>query len=220
MRRAGRITPAQSRALVDLWPRFGLVVDGPLDLAAVFGRQAPRVLEIGFGTGEALLEMAEADAAHDFVGIEVHEPGIGHLLDQLAKRGLANVRVIRGDAAELVPVAFVPGSLERVLVYFPDPWPKKRHHKRRLLQADLVAMLAARLRPGGLLHVATDWEDYAHEALTVLEAEPTLVNRAGPGQFAPRPAWRPRTRFERRGERLGHAVFDLLFERAGTDHAG
>jgi tRNA (guanine-N7-)-methyltransferase len=210
--RQGRLTEAQSRAYERLMPVYGIAYSpAPLDLDAVFGRQAPRVLEIGFGMGETTAEIAAAHPETDYIGVEVHTPGVGALLARIEALGLRNVRVIRHDAAEVVAHMLSPGSLDGVHVFFPDPWPKKRHHKRRLLQPGFVALLARRLTPGGYLHVATDWEDYAVEALATLEREPALENTAA--GFAPRPAARPQTKFERRGRALGHAVWDLLFRR-------
>jgi tRNA (guanine-N7-)-methyltransferase len=210
--RQGRMSPAQQRALDELLPRHGLpFARAPLDWRQVFGRAAPVVLEIGFGMGETTAEIAAAHPERDFVGIEVHAPGVGSLLREVDRRGLANVRVIRHDAVEVVDAMMPMGSLAGIHVFFPDPWPKKRHHKRRLLKPDFVHALARRLAPGGYLHVATDWSDYADAMLATLGGELLLANTA-PG-FAPRPESRPRTKFERRGTRLGHAVFDLVFTR-------
>lgn len=213
--RAGRMTDAQRRALAGLWPRFGLEAgDEPLDLDAVFGRSAPRTLEIGFGNGEHLAMLAAAHPGRDFIGVEVHPPGVGHLL-QLAQDGnLANLRVLRHDAIEVMARQIPEGSLEEILVLFPDPWPKKRHHKRRLVDAGFARLAASRLRPGGVLRLATDWTPYAEQMLAVLEAEPLLVNLAPAGGYMPRDAARLPTRFERRGERLGHEVRDLAYARA------
>jgi tRNA (guanine-N7-)-methyltransferase len=177
----------------------------------VFGRRAPVVLEIGFGMGETTAEIAAAHPHVDFVGVEVHRPGVGALLRRVEAANLANVRVIRHDAVEVVGAMIAPDSLTGIHVYFPDPWPKKRHHKRRLLQAPFVHALAQRLVKGGYLHVATDWAPYAEDVLAALAGEPLLVNRAP--AYAERPPWRPQTKFERRGVALGHPVFDLLFER-------
>jgi tRNA (guanine-N7-)-methyltransferase len=210
--RQGRTSPAQQRALDLLLPRYGLpFARAPLDWQLVFGRVAPVVLEIGFGMGETTAEIAAAHPQRNFVGIEVHAPGVGSLLRELDRRALANVRVIRHDAVEVVEAMIPPGSLAGIHVFFPDPWPKKRHHKRRLLKPDFVHALALRLVPGGYLHAATDWSDYAGEMLATLGSEALLANTA-PG-FAPRPDSRPQTKFERRGTRLGHPVFDLLFTR-------
>jgi tRNA (guanine-N7-)-methyltransferase len=210
--RQGRMSPAQQRAFDELWPRFGLDYTGTArDYDAVFGRKARRVLEIGFGNGEALRFAARHDPTRDYIGIEVHAPGVGSLLRDIARRGLANLRVIRHDAVEVVDAMIPAGSLAGIHVFFPDPWPKLRHHKRRLLQPAFVHALALRLAPGGYLHAATDWADYAQEMLATFAAEPLLANTAE--AFAPRPASRPETKFERRGARLGHQVFDLLFTR-------
>ncbi|MFO1305316.1 MAG: tRNA (guanosine(46)-N7)-methyltransferase TrmB [Burkholderiales bacterium] len=207
------MSPAQSRALTGLWPRFGIDhAPALLDFDKVFGRRAPVVLEIGFGMGETTAAIAQANPGTDFVGIEVHGPGVGALLARVDALELANVRVIRHDAVEVVAGMIPADSLAGVHVFFPDPWPKKRHHKRRLLQPAFVHALAQRLAPGGYLHAATDWEDYAHEMLATLRAEPLLRNTSE--DFSPRPATRPLTKFEARGRRLGHEVFDLVFERA------
>lgn len=214
--RKGRFTEAQRRALTQHWPRYGLqLADGPQDLDQVFGRRAPRVLEIGFGMGASLLAMAQAEPELDFIGIEVHAPGVGRLLHGAAAAGIDNLRVYLADATDVVAECFGSCSLHRIQIYFPDPWHKKRHHKRRIIQPEFVALLADRLQPGGLLHLATDWAPYAEQMLNELEAEPLLVNCAGPGRSAERPAHRPETRFERRGRKLGHGVWDLLFQRRG-----
>jgi tRNA (guanine-N7-)-methyltransferase len=210
--RQGRMSPAQQRALDALYPRYGLAyAASPLDFDRVFGRRAPRVLEIGCGMGETTAAIAAARPGDDFLGIEVHAPGVGALLNEIERRQLANLRVIRHDAVEVVADMIPEASLAAVHVFFPDPWPKKRHHKRRLLQPAFVHALAARLLPGGLLHVATDWEDYAQQVFFTLEAEPLLENTA-PG-FAPRPAYRPLTKFEARGLKLGHGVRDIVFRK-------
>ena len=210
--RQGRLSPAQERALDELGPRYGLAyAAAPVDFDAAFGRHAPRVLEIGCGMGETTAAIAAARPDTDFVGVEVHGPGVGSLLRQIEARSLTNLRVIRHDAVEVVAHMIPVASLAGIHVFFPDPWPKKRHHKRRLLQPGFVHALALRLEPGGYLHVATDWEDYAQEVLGTLEAEPLLANAAA--GFAPRPAHRPLTKFEARGVKLGHGVWDLLFRR-------
>jgi tRNA (guanine-N7-)-methyltransferase len=210
--RQGRMSPAQQRALDTLLPRFGIAyAPHPVDLDACFGRRAPRVLEIGFGMGDTTARIAAAQPDVDFIGIEVHAPGVGALLKQLGENGIGNVRVIQHDAVEVIRDMIAPGSLAGIHVFFPDPWPKKRHHKRRLLQPPFVALLASRLAPGGYLHVATDWEDYALQMLEVLSSEPLLRNTAG--GFVERPATRPQTKFEARGLRLGHGVWDLMFRR-------
>jgi tRNA (guanine-N7-)-methyltransferase len=211
--RQGRMSPAQQRALDTLLPRFGIpYAPRPVDFDACFGRVAPRVLEIGFGMGDTTARIAAAQPEVDFLGIEVHAPGVGALLKQLDANGIVNVRVIQHDAVEVVRDMIRPNTLAGIHVFFPDPWPKKRHHKRRLLQPPFVALLASRLAPGGYLHVATDWEDYAQQMREVLSAEPRLRNTAD--GFAERPATRPQTKFEARGLRLGHGVWDLVFRRS------
>ena len=214
--RGGRLGPGQQRALAELAPRFVLPWQKELpDWDAVFGRCAPRILEIGFGMGDATATVAAATPGHDIIGVEVHEAGVGALLKLVGERHLGNVRIVRHDAVEVLRTMVAPGSLVGVHVWFPDPWPKKRHHKRRLLQPGFVAELALRLTPRGYLHCATDWQPYAEQMLQVLGAEPRLRNRiAGASGYSPRPPWRPLTRFEQRGLRLGHGVWDLLFERA------
>lgn len=214
VRRAGRVTAAQTRALNDLWPVYGVEPpDGSLDLDRLFHRQAPRICEIGFGNGEALAALAAARPETDFLGIEVHEPGIGHLLLAIEREHLANIRLIRHDAVEVLRDWLPPGCLNRLHLFFPDPWPKKRHHKRRIVQPDFLQRVARALRPGGVLHMATDWEPYAEHMLELADASDELRNLAGAGHFSPRPRERPETKFERRGRRLGHGVWDLLYER-------
>jgi tRNA (guanine-N7-)-methyltransferase len=210
--RQGRATGAQRRARESLLPRLG-IPHAPtlLDLDRAFGRAAPKVLEIGFGMGETTARIAAQHPECDYLGIEVYGPGIGSLLKRVAELGLTNVRVIQHDAAEVLRDMIAPEVLDGVHVYFPDPWPKKRHHKRRLLQAPFVALVASRMKAGAYLHVATDWEDYARQILEVLSAEPLLANTCG--GFAPRPEWRPQTKFESRGLRLGHRVWDVVFRR-------
>lgn len=211
--RQGRITPAQERAFAMHWDRYGLDPAGtPRDFAAVFGRRAPLVLEIGFGNGEQLCAAAAAEPERDFLGIEVHRPGVGHLLNALAAAGLDNVRVVHHDAIEVLRHDIPPAALDETRIGFPDPWPKKRHHKRRLIQTDFVALLASRTASGGRLHLATDWAGYAEHMLEVLEAAPEWRNVIGPSQYAERPAWRIATRFEQRGLRLGHGVWDLIYQ--------
>lgn len=210
--RQGRLSPAQARALETLAPRFCLSFERvPADFARIFGRRAPVVLEIGCGMGETTAAIAAAHPERDFVGVEVHGPGVGAILNRIEQGALANLRVIQHDAVEVVDAMIAEASLAGIHVYFPDPWPKKRHHKRRLLKPPFVHALARRLAPGGYLHAATDWEPYAEEMLATLSAEPLLANTAR--GYAPRPAWRPQTKFEARGLKLGHAVFDLVFRR-------
>jgi len=212
--RAGRITEAQQRALEQLWPKYGVgFTPEPLDAVALFGRDAQRTVEIGFGNGENLLALAGAHPERDFLGIEVHRPGVGRLLLALEARALRNVRLICHDAVEVLEQQLPPHSVGEFLILFPDPWPKKRHHKRRLVQRPFVELLASRLAHGGLLRLATDWQPYALEMLETLSTVPELVNLASDGGFVARPAEREPTRFERRGERLGHEVWDLAFRR-------
>jgi tRNA (guanine-N7-)-methyltransferase len=214
VRREGRITRAQQRALDECWPRYGLEPCSEyFDWREVFGRSAPVTCEIGFGDGQALREMAVSEPASDFVGIEVYRPGVGALLQRLEEAGIDNVRVAMTDAVDFVRDCVAPGSLSRLLIFFPDPWPKKRHHKRRLVQPGFVELAASRLEPGGVLHCATDWEDYAACMMEVLERCSALENTVGPGRYAPRPSYRPRTKYERRGEGLGHRTWDLIFRR-------
>ena len=215
VRREGRLTRAQVRALETLWPRFGIVPEGVLDLDAIFHRQAERTLEIGFGNGDSLADMAVAEPEHDYLGIEVHRPGVGHLLLEIEKRGLENIRIINADAMQVLQHHIADHSFDRVLLLFADPWPKKRHHKRRLVQSDFVELLASKIRMNGVLHLATDWENYAGSMLAIMEASPSFLNTCGPGQFSPRPASRPLTKFERRGQRLGHQVWDLVYTKPG-----
>ena len=211
--RAGRITPGQRRALAELLPRFGLPPPpAPLDLDAAFGRKARRVMEIGYGEGATLLDLAAASPGTGFIGVEVHPPGIGHCLLGIESRKLANLRLIAHDAVEVLAAQFAPASLDEVLLYFPDPWPKKRHHKRRIVQPAFAALVADRLKPGGAFRLATDWEPYAKWMLEVLDAEPRLRNEAADGRFVAAGA-RGSTRFEARGRRLGHQVFDFCFQR-------
>ncbi len=210
--RAGRMTPGQQRAYERCWQRWGLEhADGPLDYDAAFGRSGPAVLEIGFGMGQSLVEMAAAAPDTNFIGIEVHRPGVGRLLHSMEERGVDNIRIYCHDAVEVLRDCIPDASLDTVQIFFPDPWHKKRHHKRRLIQPEFVNQLIAKLKPGGTLHLATDWENYAGQMMEVLSAAHGLVNPFGPGEFAPRPESRPLTKFELRGERLGHGVWDLVF---------
>lgn len=212
--REGRITAAQARALTNLWPRYGVdwVPGSMLDLAALFGNHHPVVLEIGFGNGEALLHMAARHAQRNHLGIEVHRPGIGHLLLELERARLDNVRVMREDAVAVLASALAPASLAGVCLFFADPWPKKRHHKRRIVQPAFLDQIARVLAPGGFFHAATDWAPYAEWMLEHLRAAADRFENLSPsGDFVPRPDERPPTRFERRGERLGQAAHDLLF---------
>jgi tRNA (guanine-N7-)-methyltransferase len=210
--RQGRVSEAQRRAVDGLLPAFGIPYAPALaDFDAAFGRSAPRILEIGFGMGETTAAIAAAHPQNDYLGIEVHTPGVGGLLRLIEAADLKNIRIIQHDAMEVVQHMVTPGSLAGIHVFFPDPWPKKRHHKRRLVQPPFISLLASRLRPGGYIHLATDWEEYADQMLAVLSAEPLLRNTAE--GFAPRPAHRPQTKFEARGLRLGHVVKDVMFLR-------
>ena len=212
--RAGRITEAQQRALAELWPKYGIeFAPGPLAPLALYGRDGPRTLEIGFGNGENLAALAQAHPERDFLGIEVHRPGVGRLLRALESQQLTNVRLICHDAVEVLERQIASQWLQEILIFFPDPWPKKRHHKRRLLQPAFAQLLAERLAPGGVLRIATDWQPYALEMLTTLGAIARMENLAAGGTFVTPPAERRPTRFEQRGARLGHEVFDLAFRR-------
>jgi tRNA (guanine-N7-)-methyltransferase len=215
VRRGGRVTRAQERALLELWPRYGVELHETGDLAEVFGREAPRYLEIGFGMGDALAQLARERPQHDFLGVDVHEAGIGRVMTLLEGDGAGNVRILRGDAVELLRQHLAPASLQGIMVFFPDPWPKKRHHKRRLVTPAFLRWCARVVRRGGVLHLATDWEPYARAMLEIADAAPGWRNLAGAGHFADSRAERPQTRFERRGQRLGHSIFDLCLERSG-----
>ena len=210
--RQGRVSNAQRRAHDTLLPRYGIAFqEKTIDPEAVFGRQAPCILEIGCGMGETTVAIAAANPDMDYLGIEVHTPGVGSLLKQIDALGLTNVRVIQHDAVAVLRTMIAPASLAGMHIFFPDPWPKKRHHKRRLIQPACTALAASRLQPGGYLHAATDWQEYAEQMLAVLGAEPALENTAA--DYAERPAYRPQTKFETRGLKLGHGVWDLVFRR-------
>lgn len=210
--RQGRVSSAQSRYRDTMMAKIGVpYVPAPVDLDAVFGRVAPKILEIGFGMGETSAAIALAHPENDYLGIEVHTPGVGSLCKLIAENAISNQRILQHDAVDVLREMIVPGALAGVHIFFPDPWPKARHHKRRLIQPPLVALLASRLVPGGYLHCATDWENYAEQMLAVLSAEPLLENTAE--GYAPRPDYRPLTKFEQRGLRLGHGVWDLVFRR-------
>lgn len=212
--RTGRMTEGQKRSYDLHWPSKGLELEkGVIDLDEVFGRRAPTVLEIGFGMGDSLATMAAAAPEKNFIGVEVHSPGVGRLMHLIDESGIENLRAYCDDAVEVLERCIADESLSRVQVYFPDPWHKKRHHKRRLIQPEFVQLLRKKLQPGGVIHLATDWENYAEHMMEVMSAAPGFTNCEGEGQFAPRPEYRPVTKFERRGERLGHGVWDLLFEK-------
>jgi tRNA (guanine-N7-)-methyltransferase len=213
--RQGHLSKGQERALEEFGPRFCLPYQAePLDLNATFGRAAPTVLEIGFGMGSATAEIATGLPDINFLGVEVHTPGVGSLLKLIGEQQLENIRIVQHDAVEVLEHMIAPDSLEGAHVFFPDPWHKKRHNKRRLIQPALVKLLVSRIRPGGYLHLATDWEDYAIQMLEVLSAEPALQNSAD--GYAPRPDYRPLTKFENRGLKLGHGVWDLVFHKRMT----
>jgi tRNA (guanine-N7-)-methyltransferase len=213
--RQGRLTTGQQRAFDTLWPRFGVEFTGrELDLRTLFGNDHPAYVEIGFGNGDSLAQMAAAHPGNNYLGIEVHSPGVGHLLLKIEDLGLENIRIIRHDAVEVLAQSIGDSQLAGVFLFFPDPWHKKRHHKRRILQPALVSQLARVIRSGGVFHAATDWQDYAELMLATLsDAEGSFKNAAGPGRFSPRPDYRPLTKFEQRGQRLGHGVWDLIFNR-------
>ncbi len=214
VRREGRMTDSQQRAMAELWPQYGLdTADGALDLAAVFGRRAPVTLEIGFGMGDYLHHRVVGEPQRDFLGVEVHRPGVGRLLNRVHAEGAHNLRVAVHDAVEVLRDWLAPESLDEIVIQFPDPWHKKRHHKRRLIQPEFVQLAVSRLRPQGELWLATDWAPYAEHMLSVLNAEATLQNLSPDGGYVPKPATRIRTKFELRGERLGHSVFDLAYRK-------
>ena len=219
--RQGRFSAAQQRAFDELWPRFGLDYTATArDYDAIFGRKALRVVEIGFGNGEALRFAAKQDPSRDYIGIEVHAPGVGRLLNALSDDGSDHVRIYRHDAVEVLSHEIADGSLDEIRIYFPDPWHKKRHNKRRLLQPEFATLLARKLRVGGRLHLATDWQDYAEQMWAVLDATPGLRNRAGAHGQVSRPEWRPQTHFETRGQKLGHGVWDLLYDKDADGMTG
>jgi tRNA (guanine-N7-)-methyltransferase len=210
--RAGRVSVAQQRAIDTLQPRYGIpYVARPLDLAQAFGRSAPVILEIGFGMGDSTAVIAQAHPENDYLALEVHTPGVGNLLKLIDSENLKNVRIIQHDAVEVLRDMIADGAFDGVHIFFPDPWHKARHNKRRLIQSPFIAKLVQKLKPGGYIHVATDWQDYAEQVLRVLSEEPLLENTAV--DYAPRPDYRPLTKFEQRGLRLGHGVWDLVFRR-------
>jgi len=212
--RGGRLTEGQKRALAELWPRFGIEESNEqLDLPALFSNQAPVIMEIGFGNGEATWQMASAHPEENYLGVEVHRPGVGHLLLKIEEKGLENIRIACVDAVEFLRINIASASLDGVRVYFPDPWPKKRHHKRRIIQPSFLRLLASRMRPGGILHLATDWEPYAEHMLDAMTGVAEFVNLSDTDGSCVKPDWRPETKYELRGERLGHRVNDLLFRR-------
>jgi tRNA (guanine-N7-)-methyltransferase len=218
--RAGRMTPGQERALTELWPSYGVeLAAGPLDLEATFGRRAPRCLEIGFGVGEVIGSLAENNPHIDYLGVEVHRPGVGRLLLRAAQADVRNLRVICHDAVEVLRDKIRDDSLDEILVFFPDPWHKKRHHKRRLIEPAFVDLAASRLCAGGVLRLATDWQAYAEQMLAVCNANPYIESLSEDGTYVARPDFRPATRFERRGARLGHGVWDLAYRKCAPESA-
>lgn len=217
VRREGRLTPGQQRAMDELFPQFGIEAGGGvLDLDTLFGRTAPRILEIGFGNGESLAEIARNHPENDYLGIEVHRPGVGHLLMKIEELGLTNVRVMCEDAVEILKQQIPDDSLDALYLFFPDPWHKKKHHKRRQVQPEWAQLVRSKLKMGGHLHMATDWEHYAEHMLEVLSAAEGFRSTAPSGDYVPKPDYRPETKFERRGQRLGHGVWDLVFEKVDT----
>lgn len=214
--RGGRLTEGQKRAMDDLWPHFG-VEEGAagLEFGVLFGNDHPVIMEIGFGNGDATWQMASAHPGENYLGVEVHRPGIGHLLLKIEENGLSNIRIACEDAVELLRRQVPAHSLAGVRIYFPDPWPKKRHHKRRIIQPEFVNLLAEKMQAGGILHMATDWEQYAEHMLEVMKASPDFVNLSTDGKECSKPEWRPATKYEKRGKRLGHEVYDLVFRREG-----
>jgi tRNA (guanine-N7-)-methyltransferase len=210
--RQGRVSNAQRRAHDELLPQFGIPYAPHLiDLDLAFGRRAPKTLEIGFGMGETTAAIAAQHPENDYLGIEVHTPGVGSLLKRIAELNLINVRIIQHDAVEVLRDMIAPSTFDAVHIFFPDPWPKKRHHKRRLIQPPLISLLCERMKPGAYLHAATDWQEYAGQILAVMSAEPRLVNTSE--DYTPRPSYRPQTKFETRGLKLGHGVWDIIFRR-------
>lgn len=214
VRRQGRLSQAQKLALESQWPTFGLELKPEkLDLETVFGRQSDTILEIGFGMGTSLAKMAENNPNQNYIGIEVHRPGVGALLKLVEEKQLTNIRVYNDDAIEVLAQCIPENSLKAVYLFFPDPWHKKRHHKRRIVQPEFAKMIAKHLRPEGQFHMATDWQNYAEHMMTVLTNEPGYKNISGHEKYHPRPKYRPLTKFEQRGHRLGHGVWDLIFEK-------
>ncbi len=212
--RAGRTTEGQQKALEEVWPEMGLELkNGAIDFAEVFGRQAPVVLEIGFGMGDSLIEMATQQPDKNYIGIEVHRPGVGRLLSRANESGLTNIRVYAEDAVEVLADCIPDNSLHALQLFFPDPWHKKKHHKRRIVQPEFAQKIRQKLEVGGYFHMATDWENYAEHMMEVMTAAEGFTNQAGEGEYSPQPEWRPVTKFQKRGERLGHGVWDLMFER-------
>lgn len=217
IRREGRLTSGQAYALDTHWQQFGLEKDsGQIEYNEVFGNAGRRVLEIGFGMGNSLVTMAERMPDHQFIGIEVHRPGVGSLINQAERLGLTNLKTYADDAVQVLKQCIPNDHLDVVQIFFPDPWHKRKHHKRRLIQTEFLDLIQTKLKIGGTLHVATDWQDYATHILRTLSAHPHYANTSSSGDYCPRPAHRPQTKFEARGTRLGHGVWDIIFQRAGT----
>lgn len=212
VRREGRMTDAQKNAISELWPHYGLDFEnGALDIAQTFGREAPTYLEIGFGMGDSLVEMAQVHPQYNYIGIEVHRPGVGRLLANVHEKQLTNLKVFCHDAVEILKHTLADHSLDGVFLYFPDPWPKARHHKRRIVQPAFVELIAKKLKPGGFFHMATDWQNYAEHMLDVMNASPLFTNTSPTGDYVEKPEYRPLTKFEKRGQKLGHGIWDLVF---------
>lgn len=214
VKREGRLTAGQERAINELFPRYGIMLeDCMLDLDDTFQRKAPRIIEIGFGNGTSLSEMAKNNSEQDYIGIEVHRPGVGNLLSQIEKLGLTNLRVMNDDGVEVLKKMIPDNSLDAVYLFFADPWHKKRHHKRRIVQKEFVQLLRKKLKVSGVFHMATDWKHYAEHMMQVMNDSEGFENTAGKDQYLPRPGYRPLTKFEERGQRLGHSVWDLIFKK-------
>ncbi|AJQ93558.1 tRNA (guanosine(46)-N7)-methyltransferase TrmB [Gynuella sunshinyii] len=212
--RQGRMTEGQQRGMDEVYPRLGLDPEATFNSQQIFGNDHPLVIEIGFGMGDSLLQMAMMEPNCNFIGIEVHPPGVGRLLNNADKTGVSNLRVYKDDAVEVLKHCFADNSIDRLQLFFPDPWHKKKHHKRRIVQADFANLVHHKLKPEGVWHLATDWQPYAEQMLEVLTATKGFTNTAGDGQYSERPVYRPETKFERRGVRLGHGVWDLIFKKA------
>jgi len=214
IKREGRLTPGQQRALESLWPQFGIdFSEQEIDLEKTFGRTAETVLEIGFGNGESLWKMAQADADRNYIGIEVHRPGVGHLLQLIEQSGINNLRIISHDAVDVINYQIAENSLHKAQLFFPDPWHKKKHHKRRIVQDEFVNMLAQKINSDGVFHLATDWEHYAEHMLEVMNRNQSFINLSDDNAFVPKPDYRPTTKFEIRGQKLGHGVWDMLYKK-------
>lgn len=214
IKREGRLTKGQQKALDDLWPQFGIdFSEQELDLKKIFERDAETVLEIGFGNGESLWKMAQADADRNYIGVEVHRPGVGHLLHLIEQSGIQNLRIISHDAVDIIKHQIKENSLDKVQLFFPDPWHKKKHHKRRIVQDEFVNMLATKIKTGGIFHLATDWEDYAEHMLAVMNRNSHFTNLSKDNTYVPKPEQRPTTKFETRGLKLGHGVWDMLYQK-------